>query len=1654
MGSPLDLVNSEAFRKKLITRNLVPYVKSPRKITPPINYEVIQSDLAVVDSPDNLIDEPSFANKLFPLNQYGNDGGYKQVPDPGALLNTKSNEGEYGFQDANIVDQSFIQSQKWKPLNVFSNGAQVQLDSANFFNSLDKPQTTNNYNNQPYPTTFVPSIYSPVSILLSPDPSGSNGLLSSDSYIARLGAATLRHEFQERIGRQITKDTVGRANVFNVRSGTDVLNLITGRVPLIEPNYTITVDANPILAAANFALRLGGSILPVSTIPGSYWDTSINTKQPTTIQQLNNAFKRTATGKFFTRLLGSDKTGSQIFYNNTGGGQKSILFNNIDFNRYKPSYDRTLFDRLAGAIVGSTTNNSDFYIGSTTSDPSRVFSPGGDLPVNSYGQEQQSPVYGPQELAQLYEGPSKDVRLGANGVAYSNGGGIEGGFTWVSPKYKDNAGKTVGLGGAIITPDQDFKPSSYNSTESTNRTFTDGSILDDTQRLIDSQPQGGRRLQHVGNAIDQVSKVFNDGYNELTKGSRVLAYVGALGQEIGTEYCRVFAKDIPYLQYNDLQKTDGTTTEGRRFSYSVLDKTYNLNMYPNKQEGGQDSSNIIGSYNNAYAKKYMFSLENLAWSTSNSPGFAVSDLAVCERGPNGGRVMWFPPYGLTFSESVSANWKGNDFIGRPEPIYTYNNTNRTGSLTWKIVVDHPSVLNLIVNKVMNNETNKTRIDSILDSFFSGCKKYDLYELAKKYYTINPNDLFQLQQAITSKQLTKEQLQYSINTITTIPEVSVAPVTNTFGVYEQLGFYFENDYPKTFNSDFTSLVGTYLNQKSFYSQQSPSTSEQTGSFFNTVVDTNYNKLNNLITELATQLKNNEGTITITIAGTTSAPASKSYNLTLSDKRIDCAADFFTGSTILKKYVDLKRLIIINKRGSGEYADPMKYDEKTKTFFSNGKVNCADNESNSKTISKEIYTTNAMACRRAYIDSIVPKLVSPGGNENPAPVVTNEVVGKYVTTTSTVTQVDESYVQRDNITKRVLRSLLSECDYFETIKEETPMVYDNLKEKLKFFQPAFHSMTPEGLNTRLTFLQQCMRPGDTIPVIKTSNGTNVLQYNNATNTAFGTPPVLILRVGDFYNTKIIPTTLGLTYENLDINPEGIGIQPMIANVTMGFNFVGGSGLKESVDKLQNALSFNYYANSEMWDDRADSTENPEFLNVLDKEFFNKGIPPALPTVNQVQNNNGQSNGSFIGSVISSTVDSVDFTEQGTISYMEFMDKFLGETQNYFTNILNKNKECLKQYNNALRQQWTIERNYQNGNFAVNNDNTILFGKPYNVEQRIDKVFGEFVADIESNNSNTQDRYINFMDSQNFSKKVMRQLVQNYKNFVTNKRGTYQNAITKITQSIVDSEQNYIPYISRANILVFNGNPTTGTDGFQQKNGNVSPYDISGTTDVNASSVGATNTFEELSDDITKIQKSLIEYNDIISTGNTFNYKDKKYTGFLIYGDAALITDSKTIVKDVFIPFSDNSEFLYLSFRRSYMIVSEDITDSVKYGTFKNALIGNIITNKALLGNGNQNVETEFDNYWKIRVKPIFEEENAITSAFLDDMEKNKLKNFIKYTPFTAAKKRVFTYTTADNSNESSQQSLIKSLGATQNSNTDNTKWNTSSDGIVYFSKIKLN
>jgi len=1657
-NSPLDFPSTQTFRNRLNVRNLVPYAKSPTRYTPPLNFPYIQSNYAVIDSPDSLIDTPILANRLYPLNFYGANGGFNQYADPNILLGTRSGAGEYGVQNAHIIDEAAAQANGqngWKGLNAYGDGLTL-IDSAEAFSTLEIMQINQSRqgNAQPYPTTFLASFYNPLNILLSDNPRGSNGSLSQDSFLARLGAKTLRKEFQDRIAREIRRQTLGRANIFNANSGSDILGMVTGTIPLIEPNYQITVPANPLTAAAQLALSLAGSTLPLSLIPGSYFDASINSGQPTTTQQLQNAYLNTAGQSSIlgsvSSLLSNPKTGSQIFLDNTGAGQKSRLFKNLDYNRFKPGYDRGILNRLGGAIVGTTTNNSNYYIGSTTSEPSRVLSPSRDLPVNEFGQEQQSEVYGPVEIAKLYEGEtSKNIKLGSNGPIYSDGGGIEGGMTWVSPKYKNNAGKKVGVGGDVIKEDNDFKESSYGPTESTTLNFKSGSILDETQRLINSQPEGAKRLQHVGNAIDQVSKVFNDGYRELTKGSRVLAYVGDIGLEKGAEYCRVFAKDIPYLQYNDLQKTDGMTTEGRRFSFSVLDKTYNLNMYPNKREGGQDSTNLVmGGVNGEYAKKYMFSLENLAWRTSNRPGYTVSDLPVCERGPNGGRVMWFAPYGLTFTEGSSANWKSTDFLGRPEPVYTYNNTSRTGSLTWKIVVDHPSVLNLVVNKVLAKETNKARIDSILESFFAGCRKYDLYELAKKYYTVNPNDIFEIQKELEYKDVSTERVEYIKKEVTTGKDGST-DITSTktqlpdLHEFKDTAVYFGNDYPKPGNNaqNYTIEYNRYTTPSnvSLYTKNN----SNTATFFSSVITPNYQAIEKLAIEIDKLLSNtqNTGKITLTIEGSASAPASTTYNKSLSERRINSLKTYFAENPKTKTHVASKRLLF-NEIASGEIAEVQQ--------FSNGsmqagaKVNCSD----TKTVNgedsvgpKDVFTTNAMACRRAVIKNIDTTTLSAPDTQvttkTESTLKTQTVdVAQNTTTTTQVPQEVTKTVIKDNITKRVLRALLTECDYFETIKEETPMVYDNLREKLKFFNPAFHSTTPEGLNSRLTFLQQCMRPGDTIPVVQKDGQ---LQYNNATNTSFGAPPVLILRVGDFFHSKIIPDNLQLTYENLDINPEGIGIQPMIANVTLSFKFVGGHGLAAAVDKLQNALSFNYYANTEMYDDRSDVTDTS--YQVLDKEFldyFNIQVPP--PTVNSVPNINGQTNNQTIGVITSATTTTSG--ETGQINYQGYMNGFILSTQTYFTNVLNKSKEVFSQYNNGIRQFWASDRNYQKGTTNINRTKDVpLFGKPKDIEKKIDGLFSDFISDI----NNDKEGLIIFLkgtpdNPKNFSSKVIRALKDSYITYLKSKKSTFESSLTQITQSFLTIQQNLINNVAKNNVVNFGQpNNVSGTDGLQQKNGFVKLYVTSGTA------------LTELSNDSLKIFDSIKNFRDDTEKVVSFD----KYNGNLVY--SALPTNQ------IFSVFSTDTTFQNdLSFQRSYCILSQDIIDDVKYTKFKQQILGSLITNTALFSSGPDATElqAQFDAYWKTSAKPKFVEENTITTSFYNVLEKTTLKNYLNYKPFDGAetKKYELTFTTeqgpAELALKDEREKLIKALGVSQNEYKTFDNWADITTGSLVICKVKLN
>jgi hypothetical protein len=193
-------------------------------------------------------------------------------------------------------------------------------------------------------------------------------------------------------------------------------------------------------------------------------------------------------------------------------------------------------------------------------------------------------------------------------------------------------------------------------------------------------------------------------------------------------------------------------------------------------------------------------------------------------------------------------------------------------------------------------------------------------------------------------------------------------------------------------------------------------------------------------------------------------------------------------------------------------------------------------------------------------------------------------------------DNKNANEYTITTGIVDRYDNEGEFFELLDKTSPFLHHLITDKIKYFDPAYHSISPEGFNARLTFLHQCTRQGSTV-------GNSDINGLTAYNLAFGRPPVCVLRVGDFFYTKIIINSLNIQYETpqWDLNPEGIGVMPMFAKVSMNFAFIGGSDLAGPIARLQNAVSFNYYANTGVYDNRAEMVEYQNGKEVKYKPYI---------------------------------------------------------------------------------------------------------------------------------------------------------------------------------------------------------------------------------------------------------------------------------------------------------------------------------------------------------------------------------------------------------------------------------------------------------------------
>ncbi len=1504
--SSLSFSGTKALRDLLLTKNL----PNPEGLGPYGNFTNATYSTAslsvkeVIDQPSVEVNSEMYLNKLYLNNAYGPEGGYSDF------------------------------------IKIYTTSQGVAKVNEGLYPDFTPPETgTGLFGENPF--RIVGRYYSPMDILLGVS---SEGLLSQtlleDSPLQQAGAIQLRAEFQERIAQELYQETIGRLSFVDaLQDPVDALEIVTGRQPLIDRNYSITQPKSIVGQGLDFVSRLTGVYVPYSYIPGDYFEL-----EPPRGLGMGGKILSDVTG-ILGSLIGIPRrrqSPSQRFLEYTGGGTKSKLFKHIRYNKYGPQYGEgaqaqtaigagfgEAIDFVAGGVLGfgNFPPNPPQYVGGPRNRIADMTSP----PDNTFAGKNYVQMFGPDAVAKEFD--PNVYEFGMKGRTYTNQGNVPGGFTWFTDKtpgggflnsipslFNNNAnnnrvgpqepGATQGPEGSTDNTTRYQTPNNYDSTKSINYDFREDSIMDTTQQIIDSVPKGGAALKSVSHAMNQVSKVFNDGYKELTKGSRVRKFVNTdptsgEGVEEAREYCRVWTKDVPYYTYDRLVRFN---MNHRKETYSVLDSPYNLNIAPHRtDETGKGSSNIV----DGKVKKYMFSIENLAWRSSGEPGFTYDDLPSCEKGPNGGRIMWFPPYDLSVDESNNANWTENTFLGRPEPIYTYNNTNRTGSLRFRIVVDHPSILNLLIRKELE-KLGPEETDAIVDSFFAGCKKYDIFDLARKWQQFSVNEL---QEMLNTPGLSDNATREIINESATEEpdEIAIVPIPN---LKPKLYFYFDNDYPNPSSNRTTSTVsyvacaegsmskfGQYLVPPttavpaSFQKYINKAKTEDKPGFSNffkeaarTGLGSAYDQYNEEWPKFARDLKKvlDSGlkTVELIFAGSASSIATSSYNKNLSLRRLDSVKQMFReykidGKNAFKTYMEKGTLKIPVGDALGE--DQCNTDTGgTGEGVGGVGLNEADVVGSSSALgvvtnSGPVYSAPAAACRYVVIDRIdVEDIPQPIPEPQPKPPIDRKIVRPVIEEQQLNIEKDKN--TRREIANKVLMKMVTECDYFDMIQEENEFIYDSLKQKFKFFHPAFHAITPEGLNSRLTFLNQCVRPGATIPTVTDKNGT-LNRAVDAKNTSFGSPPICVLRFGDFYHTKIAMDNVAFTYDEnlLDLNPEGIGVQPMIATVSISFKFIGGQGLKEPVSQLQNALSFNFFGNTEMYDDRA-------IMTVTDKDpdeqawiaensdlIKNVGLENPEGEADEVEERDTSPND---GITIGNRTNSYGGTtgQTGTINYKNNWNDLSSAAYEYINSTNNDLFNYVKNQNYAGLQIFFDEKEMFVGEYNIATSTTpttemgVLIGKSKGWEIRLKELEDAYKVKIENGTTYIQTLATDLTPTQ---EEELKEFLFDQLDLSINE---YDYEFTQLDLNLKTSVLNYVKNINALNIV------NIGGDGYGET-GKWTVLKLSGGTDVypiaGPGSVQPANTLEELGNDYNYLTNLITCYSQIyngddlgLTVGNTLN------------------------------------------------------------------------------------------------------------------------------------------------------------------------------------------
>ena len=936
---------------------------------------------------------------------------------------------------------------------------------------------------------------------------GATGAIN-DTKLGMIGAQQLALSLANNAAFNTQQDILGALNVSDNMLSIAKGNGTTG----FRPNYKITIPSSTAGQVFDYTASVLGFTVPRSFLSdaGSIFTSDYNSGN---IERANAMIENTGKGQVVALITNANA-------NLIGTGQYDNPDNTPFRSGYSPGYLNNKGEKAINPNLYAFYNSDKATIYNFIAQPS---DPKNVIPEISYQRDKMVSDYGFKSPEETFNGPRGNV-------GYNNRKISDVGFTW-----------TTRTGEAVNSSTE------FDELIEGEDLHTKKSLLFKTQKLFNSI--GMKTIVSVKGEMGQTSsQIQTANADGVSKGSAVLS--GSLynangvvdkGANAENTFCRSWTTLERYDTVSKMVRKSGLNTTVP-YRFQTINSTLDDNGFPKIAPYTTDIQNDPAKGTKTNPKNYMFSIENLAWQDN------IADLPPVEIGSGDlttgkrGRIMWFPPYNIQFSETSSVDWETNKFIGRGEPIYTYNNTERSGNLSFSIIVDHSSYMNSF------RGTNGPE-DNYVASFVAGC--------------VEPSIAFADKLTVSNKLGNGDNLRLFPQQV--VIEQEVPPVS--FSVYYPNDVYdirtitdlgYENGLQNNYNNN-NAIVGTVPID---YTNDGKGTGFGIG----------------LI----------QGQITPQIGGTSTSTTFSTYNDGYNyglngSLKVDPNGPVYSGLSdpaflpALENYLETKCVYCTvtiqsyaSPQGNTKSNDELALNRTNDIYiYLDKNLNISNKENRLKVIKTSKALTGTGCIVGGKSDEAQCKI---DRRSDVSFAFSPELAQQDTITPNGVNQTPQ---QNRRINTKITNKLYDESNYFDKLANADKFVFDSFREKIKYFHPSFHSMTPEGLNSRLTFLHQCTRQGPT------------LEKLGAVNLAFGRPPICILRIGDFYNTKVIIDNITIDYEPIvwDLNPEGIGVQPMIANVNLSIKFIGGSSLLGPINKLQNALSFNYYANTHVYDPRAD-------------------------------------------------------------------------------------------------------------------------------------------------------------------------------------------------------------------------------------------------------------------------------------------------------------------------------------------------------------------------------------------------------------------------------------------------------------------------------------